>query len=148
MGTKCCTKCQVEKPIFEFSPKNARCKECRREERRARYVNNRTKEIDWSSDWKRNNPERYAKQQERYVRKHGEHRQKINRKYYQANREVLLAKKKEKEKAECRDLTDQYIVKLIRARGVPLSEISKQMIESHRIKLQEKRAMKDKKAAQ
>lgn len=81
---KKCTNCLTEKPLDEFHFKNketgtrkSKCKDCRTEERRQRYVDNKDHENMLSRTY------------------HEQHREKMNRKarqHYQENREQYIAR--------------------------------------------------------
>lgn len=122
MNTKTCTCCKQEKPVDAFGVyahkasgktyRHPRCKTCRSNQRRERYVQNHDKELEWSKKHKRDFEEKNGIPYSRYFHKFVE------------------------------TMTDGYIRRLVAASGVKKEDITQEMIEARRQQIRAKRELK------
>lgn len=88
-STKLCSKCGICKPIHDFyrademrDGRRNECKRCMYLARHRHYEENREKYIRKAQEWKRKNPERYARSQRRRRERRDEARIRVERDQY------------------------------------------------------------------
>lgn len=113
MDTKKCTKCNIENEVSFYQKDNQKkdgltswCKNCRKIERRRKYLKNKRKETEKIKEYRLKNKDHLQQKAKEYYEKNRRKIEKRRKEYYIKNREKILAKsrvlvrKKRKPKSE------------------------------------------------
>jgi len=93
--------CKIRKPLTEFNVdklgySRPECKECRNMKRRAKYVENHQKELEYQKEYRECNKEKVSNYKRGYNKRNPDKIKNYARKYYLNNKEAISQKQHDK----------------------------------------------------
>jgi hypothetical protein len=143
-SSKVCPCCKQDKPLDQFGRLRdgyqPRCKQCRNDQRKARYNENREKELTWRAQYVTNNPDKCAAYSKEWRAKNPEKARSKSRDYYHRHKEQYRQHALRLSREACRTLADSYVRKVIASLvGYDGHEITQVEIEHARQRIHDKR---------
>lgn len=163
--TKKCSKCGEEKPLSEFYKKKDRkygvfswCKKCSKERVKEWYYNNRAKSLEYHKEYREKNKDSIRQWQKGYKSENRERLKKYNQEYRKLNEDIIKKnrklyrishvehiriKKREESRMGVRELSDRYIIYILKYHGYNKDSITHDLIKFKRADILLQRKIKE-----